>query len=155
RCFLEYADAEFAQNLPEGTALARSFYETAVDLLTLPDVRPETGPTIPFPSNPVWESLRAHAAANLSKIHNGLNIAGLPASSTGADSPTALPSQYRYAVLVDRAKNLVGMAQQMESAFLNALERADAEAYSALQASHDLQTAQASLTLADLKIADA
>jgi len=157
RCFLAYADLEFSKNVAESIARARTLYETAIDLLGLPDVRPETGPTIPFPANPVWDSLQLHALSNLAKIHNGMNIAGvLAVVPLASGSPTVfLPSQYRYAVLVERAKNLVGIAQQVESAFLAALERRDAETYSVFQASHDIQVAAASITLSDFKVADA
>jgi len=78
RCFLDYADAEFSQSTAESVGRARTLYETAEDLLNLPDVKPQTGPDIPFLPDPIWESLRLHARANLTKIHNGLNIAGMP-----------------------------------------------------------------------------
>jgi hypothetical protein len=112
---------------------------------------------MPFPVNPVWESLRLHAQSNLDKIHNGLNIAGIRVNLPLASGPVTvfLPSQYRYAVLVERAKNLVGIAQQVESAFLSALERRDTEEYSVFQANHDIEVAGASITLADLKVTDA
>ena len=161
RCLLAYADQEFSRNLAESIVRARTLYETAVDLLGLDDVRPETpsetDPPMPFPTNPVWESLRLHAQSNLAKIHNGLNIAGIRTAVSPVSGPVTvfLPSQYRYAVLVERAKNLVGIAQQVESAFLSALERHDAETYSVLQANHDIEVAGSSITLADLKVSDA
>jgi hypothetical protein len=156
RCFLDYADAEFSQSTAESVGRARTLYETAEDLLNLLDMKPETGASIPFLPNPVWESLRLHARANLSKIHNGLNIAGMPfATPVLSDASTSLPSQYRYAALVERAKQLVGIAQQVESAFLAAMERRDAEAYSLMQAGHDLRVAGATVSLQDLKITDA
>jgi hypothetical protein len=154
RCLLAYADLEFSRNLAESIVRARTLYETAADLLALPDVRPETGPTILFPANPVWESLRLHTQSNLAKIHNGLNIAGVPTTG-GPQATVFLPSQYRYAVLIERAKNLVGIAQQVESAYLGALERRDAETYSVFQANHDIQVARATVSLQDLKVADA
>jgi hypothetical protein len=154
RCLLDYADAEFSQSSAESVGRARTLYETADDLLNLSDVKPETGASIPFLPNPVWESLRLHAQANLNKIHQGLNIAGVP--TVGLTSETAaLPSQYRYAALAERAKQLVGIAQQVESAFLTAMERRDAEAYSLMQAGHDLRVAQSTVKLQDLKIVDA
>ena len=157
RCFQAYADLEFSRNVAESVARARGLYETAIDLLDLADARPETGPTIPFPANPVWQSLKLHAEANLAKIHNGMNIAGIRATMPLASGTQTifLPSQYRYAFLVERAKNLVGIAQQMESAFLTAVIQNDAEAYSRFQAAHDIKVAGASLNLADLKVADA
>src|SRR5262249_6141116 len=80
RCFLDFADAEFARHTAESVARARTLYETAADLLSLPEVkpdRPDPGGAYPFPVNPVWESLRLHAEANLAKIRQGLNIAGV------------------------------------------------------------------------------
>jgi hypothetical protein len=50
-CFLTYSDAEFAQNRPIRMR-ARTLYEVAVDLLDLPEVKQETGRTIPLPANP-------------------------------------------------------------------------------------------------------
>jgi hypothetical protein len=157
RCFLAYADTEFSRNTAEAITRARTLYQTSSDLLGLPDLQPETGPEIPFPTNPVWDSLRVQARSNLQKIHNGMNIAGVRTVVPLANGPATmfLPSQYRYAVLVERAKNLVGIAQQVESAFLSALEKRDAEAYSMLQANNDFQVAQSSKVVADLKVTDA
>ena len=153
RCFLDFADVEFSQSTAESVGRARTLYETAEDLLNLTDMRPETGAAIPFLPNPVWESLRMHARANLAKIHNGLNIAGMPtATPLTSDASIILPSQYRYAALVERAKQLVGIAHQVESAFLAAMERRDAEAYGLMQAGHDLRVAGATVSLQDLKI---
>jgi Tc toxin complex TcA C-terminal TcB-binding domain len=154
RCFLEFADSEFSQNTTESIARARTLYQTAEDLLALPDVQPEVGPQIPFPPNPIWGSLRVHAQANLSKIHQGMNIAGVPAAASGSGA-IFRPSQYRYSVLIERTKQLVGIAQQVESAFLMAIERRDAEAYNLIQAGYDLRVAGARVTLQDLRIADA
>ena len=156
-CFLAYGDAEFSQNTVDANARARTLYETAVDLLALSDARPQTGPEIPFPSNPVSESLRHWAESGLTKIHRGLNIAGVstvgPVRSGNDD--TLLPSQYRYPVLIERAKGLVAIAQQLEAAFLSVLEQRDAKTYDALQARHDLQVASSSLTMQHVKLADA
>ena len=157
RCCLEFADAAFSRGDVEAAARARTLYETAQDLLNLPDVKPETGPSIPFTPNPIWESLQLHADTNLMKIHLGLNIAGLPIAPLPANGSAivARPSQYRYATLAERAKQLVGLAQQVESAYLAALERLDAESYSKLQADHDLKVAQAAVSLQTIKISDA
>ena len=156
-CFLAYGDAEFSRGTGEARARARTLYEAASDLLAMPDVTPGAVGVSPFPSDPIWESLRQQAQSNLSKIHRGLSIAGVPAAElAGADRRGAfLPSQYRYAVLIERAKNLVALAQQVESAFLAALEQRDAKTYDELQARHSLQVAQSSLVLADLKATDA
>jgi hypothetical protein len=150
-CFLAFADSEFAGNAPDSNARARALYQTAADLLGLPVLVPETGPGIPFPVNPVWQSLSARAAAGLAKIHAGLNIAGqIDLTPTGSEN--VLPSLYRYSVLIERTKTLVGIAQQVESAYLSALERADGENYALLQAGHDLRVAGSSLIAQDLRV---
>ena len=154
QCLLAYADQQFSRGSAESTAQALTLYETAVNLLNLPELQPEAG--APFPDNPVWTLLGIRAQSSLAKIHNGLNIAGiLAAPSTGDSTTVFLPSQYRYQVLVDRAKNLVNMAEQVEASFLAALEKRDAENYSLLQANNGIEVAASSVTLADLKVADA
>jgi len=157
RCFLEYADQEFSRNVAESVAKARTLYQTAVDLLLTNPQLPEPGVSAVFPPNPVWASLLLRANANLAKIHNGMNIAGVRAALPGAtQTPLAfLPSHYRYGYLVERAKNLVGIAQQVETAFLSAMQQRDEEEYRRNQAEHDIKVAGASINLANLKLADA
>jgi hypothetical protein len=62
------------------------------------------------------------------------------------------PTPYHYPVLIERAKNLVSIAQQVEQAFLAALEKRDAETYGLLKAGHDLALANAALDLKDLQV---
>src|SRR5262249_59017922 len=57
--------------------------------------------------------------------------------------------------LIDRAKQLAALAQQMESSFLAALEKFDAEKYAALRAQQDLESAGANVTLQNLKVQEA
>jgi hypothetical protein len=140
-CFLGFADSEFARNAPDANARARALYQTASDLLVLPEVIPETGDDVPFPVNPVWQSLKARADIGLGKIHAGLNIAG-QTDVTLLANDSVLPTVYRYGVVVERAKALVSIAQQVESAYLSALERADGANYDLLKASGDLRTAE-------------
>ncbi len=154
-CFHAFADAEFARSAADANARARTLYETAADLLDLPEAQPETGPEVPFPPNPVWESLRQHGRSGLAKIHRGLNIAGVSIPGSGAGYETALPSQYRYGVLAERAKNLVAIAQQVEAAYLSALDQRDAKTYDALRAGQDLAVASATARIQDSKLADA
>jgi hypothetical protein len=154
QCLLAFGDMQFSNGTPESISEARTLYETAIDLLqNPPQVASPTDPTVPFPPNPIWPPLLSHAQSNLAKIRNGLNIAGLP--MTASSATVYLPSQYPYSVLIARAKNLVGIAQQVESSYLSALEQRDADTYSALQASNDIQVAGASVTLAQLKVNDA
>ena len=68
---------------------------------------------------------------------------------------TLRPTPYRYVVLMERAKQLVTIAQQIEAAFLSALERRDAEAYSLLKARQDQGLSRAGLKLQDLRVTEA
>lgn len=94
--------------------------------------------------------MRDHPRAGLAKIHSGLNIAGV---STPGAFETALASQYRYGVLVERAKNLVSIAQQVEASYLSALEQRDAKAYDELRARNDLQVASATVDIHTTRLA--
>ena len=127
--------------------------------------------------NPMVAALLMRAEVNLFKIRNCMNIAGmmreLDPFAAPTDSTTGLPvigvggtlsvptgrsippSPYRYRAIVDRAKQLVAMAQQVEAAFLSALEKFDAESYSRLRAEQDIETTKAGIKLQDLKIKEA
>lgn len=127
-----------------------------------------------LPSNPVYSALELKANLELFKIHNCRNIAGMERSldifTAPTDSTTGvpvigaggnlvlpgtgaiIPSQYRFRVLMERAKQLVSQAQQLESQFLSTLEKEDAENYSQLRARQDLQTAKSTVKLQDLRV---
>lgn len=127
-----------------------------------------------IPPNPIIRGLRLHAESNLQKIRNGQNIAGLEREivpfTVSVDTSNGLlivdsnmlqrqitirPTIYRYNTLIERAKQLVTLAQQIEAAFLTALERVKANAYDYLKATQDLEVAQAGLRLQDLRIREA
>lgn len=130
-----------------------------------------------LPSNPVYAALELKANLELFKIFNCRNIAGMereldifaaPTDSTSGvpvigaggslilpGTTTLTPSQYRFRVLIERAKQLVSQAQQLESQFLATLEKEDAENYSQLRARQDLQTAKSTVKLQDLRVKQA
>lgn len=130
-----------------------------------------------IPANPIPDYYRAHAENNLQKLRTCRNIAGMQrpvdpyAAATDAISglpqvgaggqlvlPGTLairPTQYRYRTLVERAKQLVNVAQQMEAAFLSALEKRDAELYGQLRARQDAQLAMSQMGLHDLRATEA
>ena len=115
--------------------------------------RPQYQPSINFafcvPVNPIVSALRRIAELNLFKIHHCRNIAGLERQldpyAAPTDTLTGLPTidgegelvipapvrfpptPYRYRVLIERAKQLVVHAEQLEGALLAALEKADAD----------------------------
>lgn len=130
-----------------------------------------------LPSNPVYSGLELKANLELFKIHNCRNIAGMERSldifAAPTDSTTGvpvigaggnlilpgtgaiIPSQYRFRVLIERAKLLVSQAQQLESQFLATLEKEDTENYNQLRARQDLQTAKSTVKLQDMRIKQA
>jgi hypothetical protein len=129
------------------------------------------------PPNPVIRSLRLQAELNLYKIRTCRNITGMSrqldlyAAPTdtfsgmpviGAGGQIVLPgltrfqpTPYRFAALIERAKHLAGLAQQVEAAYLSNLEKRDAESYSMLKARQDLRLARAGVKLQDLRVMNA
>ena len=149
-CFLAFADSEFARSAPDSNARARALYQTAADLLELPEVVPERA-DVPFPVNPVWRALQSAGRIGLSKIHAGLNIAGqadlaAPAPTTCCPACTATASSSSGRRRSSRSPS------RSRSAYLSALERLDAENYDQLHADHDLRIAQGTLAAQTLRV---
>lgn len=127
-----------------------------------------------MPENPAGNMYYLHTQLNLFKIRNGMNISGVVrnlepfAAPTDTSSglqfigssgtmalplnPSFKPSQYKFDFLIDRAKQLANIAQQMESMMLAALEKFDAETYSALQAKQQLKVAREQVKLGNLQV---
>src|SRR5207302_3817478 len=140
---------------------------------------PDFTPVLSFcvPPNPILNALRLHAELNLFKLRTCRNIAGLkrelniysaptdtksglPSIGAGGQlllpgTVTVLPSLYPYPVLIERAKQLVQIAAQMEGLMLSAIEREDAEKQSLLQAKQQLNLARAGVQLQDLRVNEA
>jgi len=149
-CLLDFADTQFARNTAESFEIARILYLQALDLLDqVPIILPADFVTT---SNPLPMTLRRRATTNLAKLRSGRNLAGLllPRESTYIQ-----PTQYRYSVLIERAKQLVTLAEQIQTSFLIALEKKDAESYTLLKAQGDLAVARDNVTLAKDKAVDA
>lgn len=155
RCLLQEADVEFTRGTVESLAIAQSLYATAEELLNAPEsqAEPDEGENLPFDiiRNPVLNTLRLHAEINLYKLHTGRNIVGDERPKTGVETPTP----FRYAALIERAKQLTGLAQQMEAAFLSALEKLEVEQLNLLNAKNDLQLSKATVRLQDLRVKEA
>jgi hypothetical protein len=161
RCFLEYGDSEFTRDTAESLASARSHYLAARGLLDLPEL--VTMPSFAGPglTNPVLTALRDRVANQLRKLRLGRNIAGMKRQveiytpsvgslagmpTVGPGSPLIIPGRttfrptpYGFSILLDRAKQLASVAQQMEATYLTALERQDAAHYDRLRAGFNLQ----------------
>jgi hypothetical protein len=179
RCFLEFADSEFARDTGESVARARSLYLAARGLLQLPELETPsaTGPDAVTLPNPIVESLRQRVESQLFKLRTGRNIAGmkreieLPAATatvTGLPTigsggqlvipgtrPALRPTPYRFSVLMERSKQLVNIAQQIEAAYLSVLEKRDKETYDLKQAGFHLELAEAGTELQKVRVTEA
>lgn len=129
------------------------------------------------PPNPVLRSLKLHAELNLYKTRTCRTITGTRRQaepySASTDASSGMPSigaggqlvlpgigslrttPYRYPVLIERAKGLVQLAQQAESAMLAAIQAGETERYSALKAKQDLGIANANVKLQSLRVTEA
>jgi hypothetical protein len=163
------------------TYSSNSNYSNAPEIIEIVPIPPVYTPLIDFvfcmPSNPVYGALELKGNLEMYKIFNCRNIAGmvreLDVFAAATDSTSGLPviggngllnlpgqssfspSQYRFRVLIERAKQIASQAQQMESLFLSALEKEDNENYSQLRAKQDLETSKATIRLQDLRITQA
>jgi len=130
-----------------------------------------------IPPNPLLKSLRLRAELNLYKLRTCRNIAGLKRQlepyAASTDTTTGLPTigaggqlllpgvvriqptLYRYQVLIERAKQLVQLAGQIEAALLSALEKRDVEAFNLLKTRQELNLAQAGIRLQALRLTEA
>lgn len=128
-------------------------------------------------SNPVIRAFDMQVKLNLYKIRNCLNIAGVKRSLDSFVAPidaiTGIPtlgldgfistngtpllqaSPYRFDFLIERSKELINISQNVESAFLSALDKLDEENYSVIRARQDLATAKANVRLQDIRIIEA
>jgi hypothetical protein len=146
-----------------------------------PNITTETIPAPAFdfciPPNPILRALHLHAALNLYKLRNCRNIAGMERAldpyAAATDTVSGLPmigvggqlvlpgaaslrpTPYRYPFLIERAKHLVQLAQQIESAMLSAIERRDNEYYNLLKARQELRLARAGVRLQRLRVTEA
>lgn len=127
--------------------------------------------------NPMYKAFDLSIQLNLYKIRNSMNISGIQRSLEPFAAPTdatsgipmigvdgfistgGLPipqaSPYRYDFLINRAKELIGLSQNIENSFLSALEKLDDEKYSLLKVSQDQEVAKANIRLQDLRIDEA
>jgi hypothetical protein len=130
---------------------------------------PAPRPSFCVPANPLVAAIRRHAELNLDKLRDCRNIAGLRmrvepyAADTGPPTADGLPTPrrgfqplpYRYATLVERARQLVDLARQIEQSMLAAIESGERARYEELRARQDLGLARSSVRLKDLQLVQA
>lgn len=120
-------------------------------------------------------ALRRRAENNLRKIRNCLNIAGLEmgyeaiavdgaldfsnvenaAQLRALTRPRLTPLPYRYATLIERAKQLADLARQMEQSMLATLQYADQKRFELLKARQELSLTRSGVRLRDLQVIQA
>lgn len=148
------------------------------DLVKTERIRP---PFFSFciPPNPVIHLLRLRAESGFFKLTHCMNVAGLKRETQPYSAPTDVTSGvaeeliesaptasteyfmppgaiiYRYKALIERARQLVSIAQQVESTYLQFLERRDAEQFTVMQARQGLSLASATVSLQDLRVDEA
>lgn len=132
-----------------------------------------------IPPNPVLFLLKLRAESGFFKLSNCMNLAGLKRETQAYSAPIDVTSGvamelvespsstaqeffmppgatiYRFKVLIERAKQLVSIAQQVEASFLQLLEKKDLEHYSSIRAKQDLGVANATVSLQDLRVTEA
>ena len=141
---------------------------------------PPVAPTVfkfCVPPNPLLKALRLEVESSLLKLRTCRNIAGLRRDVDPYAAPTdtetgistlsengplvipglrsQVPTLYRYGTLIERAKQLVSLAQQVETAYLSALEKKDAEEYTVLKARQDITLAHAGVRLQVRRVREA
>lgn len=138
---------------------------------------PEGNLSFCVPFNPFLYFLRLKAEVNLQKIRNCLNVAGIKSLGDPYGAPTdsvsGLPmpagsdfafaggssssreTQYKYQVLIQRVRELVNNAQQVEASYLSALEKFDAEKFNYQRAKQDLRKAKSASKLQDIRVNEA
>jgi hypothetical protein len=164
RCLLTQADDAFASGSFDDRARALALYLEAQDILgfeELKDLKP-TNPNQAYLPSPVLVSLRAHATSALAKMRRGLSYLGTPqlpdmTRSAGDAGMSSLirPTPYRYRVLMERAKQLVQQAQQLEAQYLAAMEKGDAEAEKYLSSGFAVEIAAQTQDLRRLQVTEA
>jgi hypothetical protein len=134
RCHVGLADAAFARGDDEGRTAALALYLEGKHILQFPELEdlPPANASQAYLPNPDLDALRDHIAVSLRKLRRGLSYLGTPAQTDQlhtADgiSPLLRPTPYRFRVLMDRAKQLVSVTQNLEAQYLAALEKRDSE----------------------------
>lgn len=157
-CLTEYADAQFAAETDESVADARNLYLTARRLTRHPKLVPvpPAGPGEAALPIPQLTTLAARVEAQLTKLRQGRNIAGLPRTQAADAADTIRqPTPYHFKTLLARAQQLTQQAAQLEGAFLSALEKYDAKTLQLSDAQHALDLATGQLAVHQAQVQEA
>ncbi|MCZ4123094.1 neuraminidase-like domain-containing protein [Streptomyces sp. H39-S7] len=158
RCHVDFADSEFSRETDESVAHARTLYLAARRLLAVPALRPlvPTNPGEPALPIPELESLSARVNVQLAKLRQGRNIAGMARTQGAVGMITvSQPTPFRFKALMERTRQLVAQAAQMEAGYLAALEKYDDRSLRAFDAGKGIDLANAQITLAAGRLTEA
>jgi hypothetical protein len=84
-----------------------------------------------------------------------INVNGDVISTSSQQLRAPMPTPYKYNVLIERSKQLVNIAQQIEATYLSALEKRDSENYNLMKARFDLDLTESNKQLQDMKVNEA
>ncbi|MFI9106143.1 neuraminidase-like domain-containing protein [Streptomyces fildesensis] len=158
RCHIDFADSEFSRETDESVAHARTLYLAARRLLAVQALRPltPTNPGEPMLAIPDLESLSARVDVQLAKLRQGRNIAGMARTQGAVGTITvSQPTPFRFKTLMERARQLVAQATQMEAGYLAALEKYDERSLRVFDALKGIDMTNAQITLATSRVTEA
>lgn len=161
-CLVGLADEEFARGTDESRARAQDLYLEAKQILTFDDLvdLPPANDSQAYLPNPMFRALREHLSASLRKLRQGLTYIGTPVVADQIRSGEGIsallrPTPYRFRVLMERAKQLVALAQNLEAQYLSALEKRDGEAEKVLGQRGNVAVLFESVSLRELQKTEA
>jgi hypothetical protein len=159
--------------------IQRGFTRDGDGSLAWTDWIPAPAFTYCIPPNPVITLLRLRAESGFFKLSHCMNSNGLKREPSPYSAPTDVESGvsdelvspvqaagvdvfmppgaviYRFKVLIEQARQLVAIAQQVEANYLSFLEKEDEQLYSRLRAMQDLGLAAATVSLQELRVNEA
>lgn len=156
--------------------IQRGFTRDGDGSLVWTDWIPAPAFTYCIPPNPVITLLRLRAKSGFFKLTNCMNSNGLKREPAPYSAPTDVESGvsdelvspvqaagvdvfmppgaviYRFRVLIEQARQLVAIAQQVEASYLSFLEKEDVERYTRSRALQDLGLASEAVVLQDIRV---
>ena len=168
------ADRASARELENAGSIALADPLDGIELVGWWEHLPAPSPSFCVEPNPVVQAARDRARLNLEKLRAGRSIAGLElrlppyalptAAESGASalgSGTALPAlgatgvaplPYRYGTLLERARQLLELARQLEAAMFDAIRSAEQARYEELQARQGLALTRSGVRLREIHV---
>jgi hypothetical protein len=156
--------------------IQRGFTRDGDGSLVWTDWIPAPAFTYCIPPNPVITLLRLRAESGFFKLTHCMNSTGLKREPDPYSAPTDVESGvsdelvspvqaagvdvfmppgaviYRFRVLIEQARQLVAIAQQVEASYLSFLEKEDEAEYTHLRAMQDLGLASEAVVLQDIRV---